>query len=1167
MLARFLPFLALSAFVVAGRASTGVPDIVIDSAVAMDKYQVVPWTLHKTGVYNAGTPAGTGTVTWTVAIGRGTPQSHVAVAGYIDIQSFRATPAQLTSVVVNLQQASGLGWATTSSDIADAATGDAATLATVDQNVTAEYQSVYQENAMSGTLLFQDSVGAPLTLNGPGVYLPGAGQTTRVYFVAQFGGTLADLAPGTALNIEVITTFDNITSLSTLGLPATVPQPVVANGSANLLDPTITASGTVITGPFTGLNEVITQSGSYPLSVSVDGAASGGTVCNTATLTSPSTTIPFVTGGISVPLLVVPGVNLSANDCQPVPPRDTPHPITPTINSCAQVVTYDASLFTSPNGTIVSATFTPASGSTFPFGTSAVNYIVTDSDGITGTGTLTVNVIDSVPPVITPIANIVAPADLGACGTHVTFGTTATDCNPVTISYSPASGAWFPVGVTTVTITATDPAGHASTSTFTVTVNDTQLPNIISPLTDLLIQPDSGDCTALFTYTPAAVDNCTGGVTVTVSPASGSRFAAGTSTVVTVTATDSSGNVTVGTFTVVVGQCLPPGLKLTKTASPTIVAPFQPVTYTYTVTNTGGATLTNIVIKDDNGTPDYAADDFVVGTIASLAPGASATLTVTVIPVVSTVAVVNGSTVPAGTIIISALPNGDIRATYLQSFSVNDNTYGTGQIGWPGGNHTFSHLLKSDQVEFRFVNGNGAVVMDFRLDYLNATSSVTIPGTGQVISYPSGYGTSGPFGGDGAMVTGNANNIVTFSTSLTDSLNAAGNLPYKASLMVNSPTSLVSGNVVVDPTKAPAGWNYLNSYTVVLKGSAFGSSGFGSLSIPSQHNSPSKLGVEQICPKPTNSTVTNTATATTGNLTATATATVTIGTPPPPAATGSIGSLVWSDNDGDGLQDAGEPGIPGLTVTLKNSSGTVIATDVTDGDGVYQFDGLTAGTYTVVVATPTGYTASPKLVGTDRTIDSNGSPATVTLATNSSVDLTIDFGFKPNTTCSKPLLTYTQGGWGAQPKGNNPGALLTKYFSSVYPGGYVGIGTSSRYLVFTSASAVIKFLPQGSTPGVLTGSAFNPTTSSAGVFAGQLLALRLNVDFSNAGRTATGLAGKKIVSGPLAGKSVNDVLNLANSVIAGGALPSGLTLSGLNDVLTAINENYDNGTTNNGYLN
>ena len=44
---------------------------------------------------------------------------------------------------------------------------------------------------------------------------------------------------------------------------------------------------------------------------------------------------------------------------------------------------------------------------------------------------------------------------------------------------------------------------------------------------------------------------------------------------------------------------------------------------------------------------------------------------------------------------------------------------------------------------------------------------MTLPGPASVIDYPAGYGTLGPFGGDGFMVSGNPNNIVSFSTSIT----------------------------------------------------------------------------------------------------------------------------------------------------------------------------------------------------------------------------------------------------------------------------------------------------------------------------------------------------------------------------------------------------------------
>ena len=120
-----------------------------------------------------------------------------------------------------------------------------------------------------------------------------------------------------------------------------------------------------------------------------------------------------------------------------------------------------------------------------------------------------------------------------------------------------------------------------------------------------------------------------------------------------------------------------------------------------------------------------------------------------------------------------------------------------------------------------------------------------------------------------------------------------------------------------------------------------------------------------------------------------------------PPAQGAIGDFVWHDLNRNGIQDSGEPGINGVTVRLYNSSNTLIGTTTTvtynGNDGYYQFTGLAAGSYTVVVDSstlPPGYTATTSnAIGSTTANDSNGSPAAVTLATNTSVDETIDFGY------------------------------------------------------------------------------------------------------------------------------------------------------------------------------
>ena len=113
----------------------------------------------------------------------------------------------------------------------------------------------------------------------------------------------------------------------------------------------------------------------------------------------------------------------------------------------------------------------------------------------------------------------------------------------------------------------------------------------------------------------------------------------------------------------------------------------------------------------------------------------------------------------------------------------------------------------------------------------------------------------------------------------------------------------------------------------------------------------------------------------------------------------AIGDFVWSDLNGDGIQDAGEPGIGGVTVDLYDSGGNFIATTTTAADGSYNFTGLVPGDYYVDFATPTGYMPSPQDQGGDDTVDSdadttNGQTAVTTLTAGEN-DITWDAGFIP----------------------------------------------------------------------------------------------------------------------------------------------------------------------------
>ena len=74
-------------------------------------------------------------------------------------------------------------------------------------------------------------------------------------------------------------------------------------------------------------------------------------------------------------------------------------------------------------------------------------------------------------------------------------------------------------------------------------------------------------------------------------------------------------------------------------------------------------------------------------------------------------------------------------------------------------------------------------------------------------------------------------------------------------------------------------------------------------------------------------------------------------------APASIGDRVWNDADGNGA-DNGEPGVPNVTVILKDANGVEVGRTTTDANGNYRFTGLIPGTYTVDIEVPAGFNAA-----------------------------------------------------------------------------------------------------------------------------------------------------------------------------------------------------------------
>jgi len=111
----------------------------------------------------------------------------------------------------------------------------------------------------------------------------------------------------------------------------------------------------------------------------------------------------------------------------------------------------------------------------------------------------------------------------------------------------------------------------------------------------------------------------------------------------------------------------------------------------------------------------------------------------------------------------------------------------------------------------------------------------------------------------------------------------------------------------------------------------------------------------------------------------------------------SVGNLVWEDLNHNGVQDAGEPGIPGVTVVLYNNSGVPVMTTTTDVSGTYIFTNVTPGTYTVGFVTPSGYQTT-----TQSGIVSNGTNSDVSPTTGQTAPFVVNSG---------DVITYVDAGY------------------------------------------------------------------------------------------------------------------------------------------------------------
>lgn len=195
--------------------------------------------------------------------------------------------------------------------------------------------------------------------------------------------------------------------------------------------------------------------------------------------------------------------------------------------------------------------------------------------------------------------------------------------------------------------------------------------------------------------------------------------------------------------------------------------------------------------------------------------------------------------------------------------------------------------------------------------------------------------------------------------------------------------------------------------------------------------------------------------------------------------------------------------------------------------------------------------------------------------------------------CDPPgaLVSFTQGAWGQKCAGDNLGCLRDQEFDHVV-GPQLVLGDPDgddsdgiKALVLTSSKAVKDLLPVGGSPKALKWDETDEDDSEAGVFAGQLVAAKLNVLFDDAGafdhlktQQAITLGDMQLagcVHPALVGLAVRDLVALAEKALSrelqepfdvDGDQVGDVLLDDLSDALEAVNENFDEGSQNLGCL-
>ncbi|MEI7685833.1 MAG: SdrD B-like domain-containing protein, partial [Planctomycetota bacterium] len=192
-------------------------------------------------------------------------------------------------------------------------------------------------------------------------------------------------------------------------------------------------------------------------------------------------------------------------------------------------------------------------------------------------------------------------------------------------------------------------------------------------------------------------------------------------------------------------------------------------------------------------------------------------------------------------------------------------------------------------------------------------------------------------------------------------------------------------------------------------------------------------------------------------------------------ASQSIGDFVWDDSNGNGRQDAGEPGIVGATVELLDATGIVLDVTTTGPGGIYSFgslaDSATFGNYRIRFTAPAGFsftTVNSPVANANTDSDADpitGTSGLVTVLTNTP-NTSIDAGLSLSSAIGDRVF-YDLNGDGVQ-SGPNEGGLggITVRLYSAGPDGIFQPAELATPVATTTTDANGNYLFSNTPPGL-----------------------------------------------------------------------------------------------------